>query len=171
MALQKQSISIPISEGLDTKTDSKQVMAGKALALENVRFQKTGKLSKRFGLVQMSDTSSSGLLSSNTLGAIASDNEQINAITSDGVFSFSESYSEWNKISELKNFPKVKSEFLTKTTLNQFNPEMDFSPTFNLLATTYREREEQDLLRSDSEEMVTICLEYVTTGVKQIKII
>ena len=168
MALQKQSISIPISEGLDTKTDSKQVMAGKALALENVRFQKTGKLSKRFGLVQMSDTSSSGLLSSNTLGAIASDNEQINAITSDGVYSYSESYSEWNKISELKNYPKVKSEFLTKTTLNQFNPEMDYSPTFNLLATTYREREEQDILKPSSEEMVTICLEDVTTGIKQI---
>lgn len=168
MALQKQSISIPISEGLDTKTDSKQVMAGKALALENVRFQKTGKLSKRFGLVQMSDASSSGLLSSNVVGAIASDNESINAITSDGVYSYSESYSEWNKVSELKNFPKVRSEFLTKTTLNQFNPEMDYSPTFKLLATIYREREEQDALKASSEELVTICLEDEITGIKQI---
>lgn len=168
MALQKQSISIPISEGLDTKTDSKQVMAGKALALENVRFQKTGKLSKRFGLVQMSDASSSGLLSSNVVGAIASDNESINAITSDGVYSYSESYSEWNKVSELKNYPKISSEFLTKTTLNQYNPEMDYSSKFGLLATTYREREELDNLKTGSEELVTICLEDETTGLKQI---
>jgi len=169
MALQRQSISIPISEGLDTKTDSKQVMAGKALALENVRFQKTGKLSKRFGLVVMTNTANTGNLSSNSVNAIASDNESINAITSGGVYAYSESYAEWNKISELKDFVKIKSEFLTKTSLNHFNPEMDYSPTFKLLATIYREREEQDSLKVNSEEYVTICLEDELTGLKLLK--
>lgn len=168
MALQRQSISIPISEGLDTKTDSKQVMAGKALALENVRFQKTGKLSKRFGLVVMTDDASTGSLSTNTVSCIASDNEAINTITNNGIYNYSESYNEWNKVSELKDFAKIKSEFLTKTTLNQFNPEMDYSPSLNLLVTTYREREEQDSLKANSAEFVTICLEDESTGLKWI---
>lgn len=166
MALQRQTLSIPIAQGLDTKTDEKQVPIGKALSLENVRFQKTGKLSKRFGLLPLSNASSSGLLSDSTVYCVASDNRAMNAITSLGVYNFSESYDEWKKVSDLKDYIKIKSEFLTKTTLNQFNPEMDFSEKFNILATTYREREEQDSLKSNSTEAVTVCLEDISTGLK-----
>lgn len=49
MALQKQSIPINFSQGLDTKTDPKQVSFGKFLSLQNTVFNKGGLLQKRNG--------------------------------------------------------------------------------------------------------------------------
>lgn len=49
MALQKQPVSINFSQGLDTKTDPKQVSIGKFLALQNSVFDKAGGLVKRNG--------------------------------------------------------------------------------------------------------------------------
>lgn len=52
MALDKQLIDIQL-QGLDTKTDAKLVAPGKMLELENARFEKTGRISKRFGSVAL----------------------------------------------------------------------------------------------------------------------
>ena len=49
MALQKQPIDIKFAQGLDTKTDSKQVPIGKFLALQNSVFDTVGQLTKRPG--------------------------------------------------------------------------------------------------------------------------
>lgn len=126
MALQRQTVSIPISEGMDTKTDSKQVMAGRALLLQNVRFQKTGKLSKRFGFVQLSDTINGGNLSSYTVSAIASDEDKIAAITSNGVYTLFNQENAWKKISEFKNALSVDSEFFSKSSFQEIGPDADF---------------------------------------------
>lgn len=61
MALQKQPISINFSQGLDLKSDPKQVQPGKFLRLENTIFEKGGLLQKRNGyaeLTQLPNTSS-----------------------------------------------------------------------------------------------------------------
>lgn len=49
MALQKQPVVINFSQGLDSKTDPKQVQIGKFLALQNSVFDKAGGLVKRNG--------------------------------------------------------------------------------------------------------------------------
>jgi len=49
MALQKQAIPINFSQGLDLKTDDKQVAPGRFLSLENSVFTKAGLLQKRNG--------------------------------------------------------------------------------------------------------------------------
>ncbi len=49
MALQKQSVNINFSQGLDTKSDPKQVQIGQFLALNNMVFDKAGALVKRDG--------------------------------------------------------------------------------------------------------------------------
>ena len=49
MPLQKQPVSINFAQGLDTKTDDKQVAPGKFLNLQNSIFTKAGLLSKRNG--------------------------------------------------------------------------------------------------------------------------
>lgn len=126
MALQRQTVSIPISEGMDTKTDSKQVMAGKALLLENVRFQKTGKLSKRYGFAQLSDSVNGGNLSSYTVSSIASDEDKIAAITSNGVYTLFNQENNWKKISEFKNPINVDSEFFSKSSFQEIGPDADF---------------------------------------------
>lgn len=53
MALQKQNIAINFSQGLDTKTDSKQVAPGRFLALQNSIFTKQGLLQKRNGFAEL----------------------------------------------------------------------------------------------------------------------
>ena len=47
--LPKQNVSISFSKGVDTKTDSKQVIAGKMLVLENATFQSVNRIDKRNG--------------------------------------------------------------------------------------------------------------------------
>lgn len=53
MALQKQNIEIPLGVGVDTITDSKQIKPGKLAWLENAVFAKVGRLTKRNGLVHL----------------------------------------------------------------------------------------------------------------------
>jgi len=171
MALQRQTLSIPISEGIDTKTDEKQVPAGKALALENVRFQKTGKLSKRFGLVALTDKTSTGTLATEQIKGILSDEKSMHLITSNGGFSYSSSVNEWKKTSELADFPKIRSEFLNKSSLNQFNPDTDYSQDFNLIAYCYREYEELSALRTNPKENIAVVIEDNATGLKQLKLL
>lgn len=62
--LQKQAISLNFSQGLDTKTDPKQVSLGKFISLENSVFTKGGLLQKRNGYEELSSlpNSSSTLL-------------------------------------------------------------------------------------------------------------
>lgn len=77
MALQKQSLSINFSQGLDTKTDDKQVAPGRFLSLENSVFTKAGLLQKRNGFgfePQLPDTTSTYVTTFNgNLTAIGTD--------------------------------------------------------------------------------------------------
>lgn len=56
MALQKQLVDIAL-QGLDTKMDAKLVAPGKMLTLENARFEKGGRISKKYGSSLLADTS------------------------------------------------------------------------------------------------------------------
>ena len=60
MPLQKQTINISFGKGIDTKTDPKQVMGGKLLALQNARLGVLGQLTKRNGYAQTGNTLPSG---------------------------------------------------------------------------------------------------------------
>lgn len=53
MPLNKTTVSVPLSAGVDTKTDAKQVGPGKLLTLENGVFTSPGKLRKRPGSTVM----------------------------------------------------------------------------------------------------------------------
>jgi hypothetical protein len=49
MALDRQTVSIALTQGLDTKSDPKQVIPGKLVTLENGYFKRTGSILKRNG--------------------------------------------------------------------------------------------------------------------------
>jgi hypothetical protein len=55
MPLQKQIVPIQLGDGLDTKTDPKQVVPGKMLTLENCSLKKIGKYKKRNGFTQLAN--------------------------------------------------------------------------------------------------------------------
>lgn len=55
MALQKQNVSIVFQQGIDTKTDPNQVIAGKLLELENVVFTTAMEFNKSAGYQKLAD--------------------------------------------------------------------------------------------------------------------
>lgn len=136
MALRKQTIPISISQGLDTKTDDKQVSVGKALALENVRFQKTGKLSKRYGQMAVNPSiRGGGSLTDLQINHIASDELQLNTLTDDGIYQLGFNDQEWIKTSDFKYPALVQSELVTKTSVDNIKSDCDYDSTFNYVAT------------------------------------
>lgn len=63
MALQPQIIPIDFGQGMDTKTDPQNLQAGKMQLLENARYDKNGRISKRFGTLAQGSFPDSGWLS------------------------------------------------------------------------------------------------------------
>lgn len=84
MPLQKQTVKINFSQGLDTKTDPLQVAVGKMLSLENTVFDTGGLLKKRNGfssLLSLTNTSSTTLATYN--GNLIAAGNRINVYSSD----------------------------------------------------------------------------------------
>lgn len=98
MALDKQQIPLSFSKGIDTKTDSKQVIAGKLLTLENASLRKIGKFVKRYGFGVLADTTS--LSNGNSINTFK--NELI-SLDGEKVYSYSvhndSQYEKGNKLS------------------------------------------------------------------------
>ena len=161
MALQRQVLSIPVSYGIDTKTDEKQVPAGKALALENVRFQKTGKLSKRFGLVSLPVATNSVDLNTTEINALVSDNSYLSAFTSKGVFAFSQGDQSWYKQSDLSNTAKISTDNVLDNFFNQSSPDMDITSDGSHAAYVYTQQS------TSYPTNLSICLEDLSTGLKK----
>ena len=66
MALEVQHVPISFSKGVDSKSDSKQVLVGKLLVLENASLRKVGKFTKRFGYGVLNN--STALTNGNAIG-------------------------------------------------------------------------------------------------------
>jgi hypothetical protein len=161
MALQKQTLSIPVSQGIDTKTDEKQVPAGKALALENVRFQKTGKLSKRFGLVALPTASNIADINTTTINALVSDNSYLSAFTNKGVFAFSQGDQSWYNQSILSTLAKISTDNVLDNFFNQSAPDMDITSDGTHAAYVYTQQS------TSFATNLSVCLEDLSTGLKK----
>jgi hypothetical protein len=127
MPLQKQLFNIPVSGGVDTKTDPFQVAAPNAALLENARFQKTGKLSKRFGLVALTTSSNDGGFSTSEPSSIACDNDYLATLTKSGVYAYSEGDEEWYKQSSFGLSSKIQTQYVSKSQFNQRWPDFDMT--------------------------------------------
>lgn len=88
MALPKQSLPINFVQGLDTKTDNKQVSPGKMLGLENSVFQVGGRLTKRNGFEELPTIPSNDALYLTTF------NDNLTAI-GDSLITFNEGSQTW----------------------------------------------------------------------------
>lgn len=143
MSLQKTIVSIPIAEGLDTKTDDKLVAAGKALVLENARFQKTGRLSKRFGLTPLQTTTNLGSLNAPSL--VLTTNKGIGVADGQRFFVLDQSSNIWQNTSFYPASVGIQTNFINKIIANHESLDVyidtelnrtiyaynaEFSPTF-----------------------------------------
>lgn len=94
MALQKQNYFLSITDGLDTKTDSKNVIPTRFLELENLIFTKTGSVSKRLGYRALTKNILSGTELDSGSAVTTYDGELL-AYSSNNFYSFSESEDKW----------------------------------------------------------------------------
>ena len=101
MALPKESVNINFAQGLDTKTDPKQVSAGKFLSLSNTIFQKGGLLQKRNGFAQLTE------LPDNLSNYLTTFNGNLTAVGT-SINAFSQGNNEW--VSRGNYYPVSVSE-------------------------------------------------------------
>lgn len=95
MALQKQNVNISLAQGLDTKTDPKQVVPGKLLLLENGIFTSPSRIKKRNGYAALSKIIE-GTSTSITQGAALSNfKNELVMFSSTEIFSYSDSTTRW----------------------------------------------------------------------------
>lgn len=109
MALQKQTIPISLAQGLDTKTDPKQVVPGKLVALENGRFVSPGRIEKRFGHTAFGKTISGS--SSSISAGFSLDSFKDEIVESDGstLYSYSVASDNWTSKGNAFNIAVTES--------------------------------------------------------------
>lgn len=121
MALQKQPISLNFAQGLDLKTDSKQVQLGKFLALQNSIFDKGGRLTKRNGFASVTtlpDTNQTTLTSlNNSLVA-----------TGSSLYSYSEDINQWFNRGTIQPVD-LNTLPLVRNSTSQTAPDACFAPS------------------------------------------
>lgn len=99
MVLRKQIIDLPFVDGIDQKVSKKLLEAPKLLELENGRYLKEGKISKRFGNTNLGQTVDTGTL--NTPSAIESIRDELLMVSADSLYTYSESDTKWYRKGEL----------------------------------------------------------------------
>lgn len=95
MALQKQTITIPLSQGLDTKTSDQVLPPGKLTAAENVRFIEPGMLTKRLGFTDRAMAIHGGGTITGTK-AMGTRQDEVFLLADDSVYSWLPQDSEWS---------------------------------------------------------------------------
>lgn len=112
--LERQNVTIPFAQGVETKTDPKQVPPGKLLELENGVFRSPGQLEKRNGHIKLGQTISTGgsISSSAALGRFG--NELLLADGSD-LYSYDNAIDEWNDKGPFNSIYTAKTAIVRDT--------------------------------------------------------
>lgn len=112
--LERQNVTLPFSQGVETKTDPKQVPPGKLLELQNGVFRSPGQLEKRNGHVKLSQTISTGgsISSSAALGRYG--DELLVADGSD-LYSYDNAIDQWNSKGPFNSIYTTKTAVVRDT--------------------------------------------------------
>lgn len=121
--LQRQTISLPLAQGVDTKTDNKQVEAGKLLELENGVFTKLKSIQKRHGNVALGQSvlGSPTETVANGIGLATYKNELLLADGS-SIYSYDQANDAWNSKGPYTPV-LVGQNPVVKDTSSQTNPD------------------------------------------------
>jgi len=125
MPLERQIISLPFVEGVDTKSDPKQVRPTKLLVLENGYFKSPGRILKRFGYNALIQNVNGGSnITSGTLVATLKDE----LMMGDGLSGYSYSSTGWVN----KGFAEslsISTKPLVRNTYQQTTPDLTVHPS------------------------------------------
>lgn len=125
MPLQRQTVSINLARGLDTKTDKKMVTADKLLVLENSKFKKGDSLSKRNGYTALGKLQLDGATSLTNVSALGFFGDELLAIDGNCLCSYLESSDAWINKGFLYNVG-VTSENIIKNSSQQSDPQVGY---------------------------------------------
>lgn len=128
MALETQVVPVSLGQGVDTKTDPKQVIVGKLTALLNGIFQTTREIRKRLGFVGLPKTIQGGGSVSNGVGVSAYNNE-LALLDGSGLYSFSSGTSQWVKKGSLPTI-NLSVSTVIRTTTQQTAPDMAINGSY-----------------------------------------
>jgi len=125
MPLAKQIVNLSLTNGIDTKTDTKLVKGPSLLELENAVFTKHGSLNKRYGYETLSKTIEGGAELSEG-EAIGIYNEELNMYTGSEFYSYAPSTDTWvdkgNVVSTIvTDTPIVKNDYDQSTPVVDVN--------------------------------------------------
>ena len=96
MALTKKSLELPLINGLDTKTDDKQIKVGKLLSAQNCEFHKPGKIMKRNGFNNVSNAVVDNPGGNITDGqAVMAYKDELLAFDKNNIYSYVSSIEKW----------------------------------------------------------------------------
>ena len=147
MALEFSNLPISLAQGLDTKSDPKQVVAGKLLLLENAIFQTIGQLSKRNGFNAIGG--STALSAGNALNTYGNE-----LVMFDGSSVYSYTASDTKKINKgTKVAVDLSVTSILKNTYQQTAPDSAYHSTSGL--TTYAWQDSQGGVRYSVLDTVT----------------
>lgn len=133
MPLQFQNVSIPFKEGVDTKTDNKLVMPGKLIDLQNGRFQKNGRIRKRFGWSTLGKKDISTDLDISDGRGIGSLDEELNLFAGQTLYSYVENQDNWSGRGSLVSL-KLTSETIVDNTANQSQQDFAYANGLSVYA-------------------------------------
>lgn len=126
--LNKVPIPINFAQGLDTKTDDKQVQAGKFLALKNSIFDKAGRLTKRNGFSNITNLPNALQTTLTTL------NDNLIA-TGSNLYAFSQDTNQWLNKGNVQPV-SLKTLPLVRVSTSQTSPDTAIAPS-GLTCLTY----------------------------------
>lgn len=128
MALQKTPININFSNGVDTKSDNKQIPIGKFLALQNTVFDKAGALIKRNGFRNITDLPNQNQTTITTL------NDNLLA-TGSNLYAYSKDTNLWQNQGIIQPI-QLSTLPLVRSTTQQTSPDMAIAQS-GLACTVY----------------------------------
>jgi hypothetical protein len=125
--LERQVITMPFAQGVDTKTDEKQVAAGKLLELENGVFTTLKAIRKRDGNVALGRTISETGVTLSSGAGLAAYGDELLLGDNRNIFSYDEGADNWvNKGSFVST--QVESNSVVRDTYSQSNQDGAVAP-------------------------------------------
>lgn len=92
--LVKQKLTVPLTEGLNTKADDRFLLPGEVKTLENGVYRKTGRIDKKFGFTNMTKNIYGGGTLADAKGIYTLDNELL-CESGDRLYSYSQELNAW----------------------------------------------------------------------------
>lgn len=126
MPLPKEIATIVLAKGVDTKTDSKQVVLGRLLALQNGIFTSPRKIRKRYGNAALGTTIEGGGAISGAVGCASYKNELL-AFSGSEAYSYAKSTERWSPKGavvalELAALPIIRNSYQQVTPDSAWHP-------------------------------------------------